>query len=246
MSRPGEEQEARSRVAYDAWHGALEVDAQAATPRHLMLRDVLEDDRDLAGRDVLEIGGGRGGFACWFATRGAPPRHLVAADFSPAAIARGRAHAAAPRVEGIEWAVHDIQRIDRATASFDTVISSETIEHVPDPAQALRELARVLGPGGRLFLTTPNYLGVTGLYSGWMRLTGPRNTEDGQPINNFVMLPRIAWWVRRAGLRLALVTAAWHYLLWPGRIPRRLLTLDRFGWLTRWAGLHSLIVAVKP
>jgi 2-polyprenyl-6-hydroxyphenyl methylase/3-demethylubiquinone-9 3-methyltransferase len=42
------------------------------------------------------------------------------------------------------------------TASVDYVVSSECIEHTSDPRQAVREMMRVLKPGGVLFLTTPN------------------------------------------------------------------------------------------
>lgn len=45
-----------------------------------------------------------------------------------------------------------------ATASFDTVLSHEVLEHVQDDGQALAEMARVLRPGGRLILFTPNRL----------------------------------------------------------------------------------------
>ena len=44
------------------------------------------------------------------------------------------------------------------TGSVDFVVSSECIEHTRDPRRAVREMVRVLRPGGVLFLTTPNLL----------------------------------------------------------------------------------------
>lgn len=48
--------------------------------------------------------------------------------------------------------------------SFDVVVSSECIEHTPDPIQAITEMTRVLKPGGTLVITTPNKLWYPLLY----------------------------------------------------------------------------------
>lgn len=45
--------------------------------------------------------------------------------------------------------------------TFDIVFSSEVVEHTPDPAAAVRELYRVVKPGGRLVLSTPNWIWQT-------------------------------------------------------------------------------------
>ncbi len=45
-------------------------------------------------------------------------------------------------------------------ASFDYVTCIEGVEHLENPFQAVRELARVLRPGGTLVLSTPNYLNI--------------------------------------------------------------------------------------
>jgi SAM-dependent methyltransferase len=52
----------------------------------------------------------------------------------------------------------DIARIDTSDCSFDVVLMNEVLEHVPDEGAALREVWRILRPGGRLLLFSPNRL----------------------------------------------------------------------------------------
>jgi SAM-dependent methyltransferase len=49
----------------------------------------------------------------------------------------------------------DAQRLPFASARFDTVLAAEMLEHIPDPDSCVREIARVVRPGGRLLLTVP-------------------------------------------------------------------------------------------
>ncbi|MBI5502665.1 MAG: methyltransferase domain-containing protein [Deltaproteobacteria bacterium] len=51
--------------------------------------------------------------------------------------------------------VSDILRLPVEDGSFDVVLCTEVLEHVPDPEGAVRELARVLRHGGTLLLTAP-------------------------------------------------------------------------------------------
>lgn len=51
--------------------------------------------------------------------------------------------------------VSDITSIPRADASFDAIMCTEVFEHVPDAVSALRELNRLLKPGGFLLITAP-------------------------------------------------------------------------------------------
>ena len=70
----------------------------------------------------------------------------------------GRMHpvlAEAPGLVHVEYPEEDIQALSWADGSFDLVLTSETLEHVPDPALALRETLRVLRPGGRHVFTVP-------------------------------------------------------------------------------------------
>lgn len=51
--------------------------------------------------------------------------------------------------------VSDIVAIPVPDASYDAILCSEVLEHVPDPLAALREMQRILKLGGRLILTAP-------------------------------------------------------------------------------------------
>lgn len=51
--------------------------------------------------------------------------------------------------------VCDITDVPEPDASFDAVLCTEVLEHLPEPVAALRELARLLKPGGTLVLTAP-------------------------------------------------------------------------------------------
>ena len=51
--------------------------------------------------------------------------------------------------------VSDIAAIPQPDASFDAILCTEVLEHVPDPVKALEEFARLLKPGGQLIVTAP-------------------------------------------------------------------------------------------
>ncbi len=55
----------------------------------------------------------------------------------------------------------DLQKLTYKTNSFDVVLTSDTLEHVPDVDAALREIYRVLKPGGAHIFTVPLRLDVT-------------------------------------------------------------------------------------
>jgi len=55
--------------------------------------------------------------------------------------------------------VADARRLPFASAVFDLAVAQETVEHVEDPFQAVREMVRVVRPGGRIYLQIPFVIG---------------------------------------------------------------------------------------
>jgi SAM-dependent methyltransferase len=96
------------------------------------------------GRDVLEAGCGIGTDGARFAAAGA---RYTGLDFSSAALDLAARRFTQGRLEGrlIEGSVTELPLPD---ASFDLVYSHGVLHHVPDAARAIRELHRVLRPGG--------------------------------------------------------------------------------------------------
>jgi len=60
-----------------------------------------------------------------------------------------------PRLTYAEYPDEDLRKLSYADGSFDLLLTSDTLEHVPDPRRALRESRRVLRPGGRHVFTVP-------------------------------------------------------------------------------------------
>jgi SAM-dependent methyltransferase len=112
------------------------------------------DQLDLPARcRVLELGAGPGGLWAANAARVPPGWEIVVSDFSLGMVEQAR-KALAGLVNPIRADLIDAQDIPSPDAAFDAVIANHMLYHVPDRPRAVREMARVLRPGGRLFATT--------------------------------------------------------------------------------------------
>lgn len=225
---------------YNQWHTKqaeqLNEDNHQA-PWHQMVKPHLGD---LNGKKTLEIGCGRGGFSRYLLEQGAD---LVAADFSDSAVAiSSQLLQQFPQCQPI---VADIQNIPYPDNTFDVVISLETLEHVPDPDQGLKELVRVTRPGGKVIITTPNYFGLLGLQRKYREVSGKGFSEGGQPINQPLQLSDRIHKLKKLNCQVTVVDGCGHYLYLPKRDPVRIHCLDYPRFLTKWLAAHSLTVAIK-
>ena len=93
-----------------------------------------------AGSRVLDAGAGDAPYRIYF-----EHARYVAVDF------------AATDYHGFQGldAICSVEALPFPDGSFDAVLCTEVLEHVPDPAQVLREFKRVTRPGGRVFITVP-------------------------------------------------------------------------------------------
>ncbi len=125
----------------------------------LALIDRLVKDHLNSNSRLIEIGCGAGNLLMQAVVKDSYP---VALDVSMQALTfvRSRLQEAcrgrnAPRDFACVQSVGE--KLPLPDASFDCVILSEVIEHLKAPQVSVREAARILRPGGRLLITTPNY-----------------------------------------------------------------------------------------
>ena len=94
------------------------------------------------------------------------------------------------------FALADGMYLPFASGAFDLVLSHAVIEHVADAPLYLRECARVLAPGGRVYLSTAPYLSFAGAHLPRLKLQVPLHLMFGRAsaFATFQFLARHAPW----------------------------------------------------
>jgi ubiquinone/menaquinone biosynthesis C-methylase UbiE len=123
----------------------LALSPQDEINRHcIQLYHHVATQADLRGKDVLEVSCGHGGGAS-FLTRTLVPKSYTALDLNPAGIAFCRER---HRLDNLKFVRGDAGNLPFADASFDVVVNVEASHCYPDFARFVREVSRVLRPGG--------------------------------------------------------------------------------------------------
>lgn len=201
---------------------------------------------------ILDCGCGEGFYVMVISSL-FPKVKLVGLDHDPAILKKAQRWL--KNKKNITWILGDIYKIPFKDNYFDKIILSEVLEHIPDDLCALKEVKRVLKPGGMLAITVPNhhypffwdplnwireYLGLghfspdSGFFGGiWamhLRLYYPDKIEA---------------LVKRAGLEIKKIKALTHYcfpfnhnILYLGKqfytklpVPKSVVkTMEKFNW----------------
>ena len=132
---------------------AHELKAEAKSAPIVAAIDRARGTNTHPGERVLEVGCGTAALAAAFATRGAD---VAATDVSLRWLALAQKRLGGLAAGTVELVACAAEALPFPDGSFDVVAASDVIEHVEDPRRFVAEAARVLRPGGMLFLATPN------------------------------------------------------------------------------------------
>jgi len=198
---------------YAAWRESSLGEIVETLEQRLVLRLA----GDLGGCAVLDVGCGDGTLARALARAGAAS--VTGCDIDPRMIAA--ASATAPPGSAIRYAVADATRLPFADDSFDVVTVITVLAFVADAEGAVREMARVLRPGGRLVV------GELGWWSVWAARRSVRGWLGARIWRGatFRTPSQLADLARAARLRVEGVTGAIFFPPWLP-LARRLAPFD--------------------
>lgn len=159
----------------------------------------------LEGKDVLDVGCGGGILSEAMARRSA---RVLGIDLAQAALEVAELHALDAGVS-VEYRLESAEELARgAPASFDIITCMEMLEHVPEPEHVIDALARIVRPGGHVFISTINrtpkafMLAIVG--AEYVLRMLPRGTHEYQ---RFIRPSELAEWSRAAGLELVSIAS---------------------------------------
>lgn len=186
----------------------------------------------LHGASVLDVGCGAGLLSEALAREGAD---VIALDLAPELIDIAQLHLLESGLK-VDYRLVSVEDLaEQMPGRFDVITCMEMLEHVPDPGSILGACARLLRPGGRLFVSTLNRtpLAFAAAIVGAEYVAGllPKGTHD---YKSFIRPSELAGWLRDAGFELEDISG---------------LTYDplrRKAWVSRQTSVNYLVCAVRP
>ena len=194
-----------ARTFWDRWAGLYDL-AQRANSKvnREMVRAAAA--RIPAGADVLDCAAGTGAFSMAAAPRAA---RVLCTDLSPTMLDRARSKAEQLGLGNISFATRDLLNLEDPDGAYGAVVAANVLHLLPEPRDAVRELWRVVRPGGVLLL--PTYL-LGDLRPAFRLLLGLYRVVGFRPAHRFTLNSY------RAMLESCVDQRA-EYVLIPGRIP---------------------------
>jgi 2-polyprenyl-6-hydroxyphenyl methylase/3-demethylubiquinone-9 3-methyltransferase len=187
---------------------------------------------ELHGARVADVGCGGGLLSEALARAGA---NVTGIDLSEKVIDIARLHL---HESGLSVDYRVQSSTDLATsepAGFDVVCCLELIEHVPDPAALVNDLAAMLKPGGRLFMSTinrtPAAFGAAIVGAEYVMRMLPRGTHH---YAQFLKPSELGRLLRQAGLELEDVSGLAYN------------PLNRKAWLSKITAVNYVLSAIRP
>jgi SAM-dependent methyltransferase len=177
------------------------------------------------GDSLLDVGAGPGTITADLA--GLAGR-VTATEIGPGELDLARATVTARGITNVDFSVQDVHALTFPDGSFDVVHAHQVLQHVADPVQALREMARVARPGGVVAARDGDYAAFTWWpqlpeLDEWLRLySAAARANGGEPDAG----RRLLSWARAAGLTDVTATSStWCYAT----------PADREDWGHMWA-----------
>ena len=172
----------KERQFHDIWASTIDVDGinvrdyfEACTaPEN---RFILKQLGEITGKKLLDLGCGAGENSVYFAKKGA---HCVATDYSPGMVEVALKLAETNGVK-IEGCTANAMELNFPDQTFDIVYASNLLHHLPEPKTAIREMHRVLKPGGKACFWDP--LKHNPVINVYRRMATKVRTEDETPLD---------------------------------------------------------------
>ncbi|MEV5339469.1 methyltransferase domain-containing protein [Streptomyces sp. NPDC052676] len=179
------------------------------------------------GMRILDIGCGPGTITADLAAL-VPDGHVTGVDRAAGVLEQARATAEQRGLRNVDFAVADVHALDHPDDTFCVVHAHQVLQHVGDPVRALREMRRVVRPGGYIAVRDSDYAAMTWYpaspgMDAWLALyRRVARANGGEPDAG----RRLKSWALRAGLTDITATSS----TWTFSTPR-----ERAWWSGLWA-----------